>query len=389
MFDRFVRNILNGQQIIHKIRHVQTVRLMFLHQYIKNECPAVLSLGARMASTSSNRPIQRSKLLNDYRTNRIGANLQLTDLGDHVLEFALDPRGSRFIEQKLGHANPTETAHLMDALRGNVLTLSKNLYGSHVIQKALESITSLSCHECGSRVIECVLEHCTEQQKRPALEQLNDNVLTLATDQHGNFVIQHLIKHGLPEDRERIVRSLHEKVTSLSIHEYGNRVIECVLEHCTEQQKRPMLEQLHGNVLSLVTDPYGCFVIQHVIEHGLLEDRERIVRSLQGDIMKNGHLNSFCNVVNKCLIFGTMEQKNVLIDEVCTDNGFGHPPLLEMMKHPFGNTVVQKMLHVADSARRNKMMFAIKTAQLKTREIDHRNRLTPFKNVSKGAANNG
>uniref|UniRef100_A0A183CQ23 PUM-HD domain-containing protein n=1 Tax=Globodera pallida TaxID=36090 RepID=A0A183CQ23_GLOPA len=120
-----------------------------------------------------------------------------------------------------------------------------------------------------------------------------------------------------------------------------------------------------GNVLSLVTDKYGSFVIEHVIEHGLLEDRERIVRSLQGDIMKNGHHKGFCNVINKCLIFGTTEQKNALIDEVCTDNGFGRLPLLEMMKHRFGNTVVQKMLNVADSARRNKMMFAIKTAQLK------------------------
>uniref|UniRef100_A0A183BX16 Dioxygenase n=1 Tax=Globodera pallida TaxID=36090 RepID=A0A183BX16_GLOPA len=49
-----------------------------------------------MASTSSNWPSHHSKLLNDYRNNRIGSNLQLTDLGDHVLEFALDPRGSRW-----------------------------------------------------------------------------------------------------------------------------------------------------------------------------------------------------------------------------------------------------------------------------------------------------
>lgn len=35
-------------------------------------------------------------------------------------------------------------------------------------------------------------------------------------------------------------------------------------------------------------------------------------------------------------------------------------PLLEMMKDPFANYVVQKMLDVADSAHRKKMMFAIK-----------------------------
>uniref|UniRef100_A0A914GZM1 PUM-HD domain-containing protein n=1 Tax=Globodera rostochiensis TaxID=31243 RepID=A0A914GZM1_GLORO len=381
MLDRFIRNFLNGQQIIHKIRHVQTVRLTFLHKCIKNECPAVLSWDTRMASTSSKRPSQSSKLLNDYRNNRI-ANLQLADLGNDILEFARDPRGSRFIQQKLERANPTETAHLMDALRGHVLTLALHKFGSHVIETTLKSVDKasqmkiineisaqvliLSLHKCGSWVTRCVLDNCTEHQKRPMLEQLLGNVLSLATDTYGSHVIRHVIEHGLPEDRERIVRSLHENITSMSVHKYGSLVIRCVLDNCTEHQKRPVLEQLLGNVLSLATDQYGCFVIEHVIEHGLPEDRERIVRSLQGNIiMYNGHLNSFCSVIHKCFIFGTMEQRNALIDEFCADNGSGSPPLLEMMKHPFGNKVVQKMMDVADSARRQKILLAIKTAPLK------------------------
>uniref|UniRef100_A0A183CQR9 PUM-HD domain-containing protein n=1 Tax=Globodera pallida TaxID=36090 RepID=A0A183CQR9_GLOPA len=148
-------------------------------------------------------------------------------------------------------------------------------------------------------------------------------------------------------------------VTSMSTHEYGSRVIRRVLEHCTEQQKRPVLEQLHGNVLSLVTDPNGSKVIQDMLEHGLAEDRERIVRSLQGEIMKNTYLHSFCNIIKKCLIFGTTKQKNALIDQVCTDDGTGKPPLLEMMKHPFANEAVLKIVDGADSAHRDKMMFAI------------------------------
>uniref|UniRef100_A0A183CQ44 PUM-HD domain-containing protein n=1 Tax=Globodera pallida TaxID=36090 RepID=A0A183CQ44_GLOPA len=192
MIDRFIRNFLNGRHIIHKVQHVQTVRLTFLHQCIKNECPpvAVFSFGARMASSSSssNRPSHRSKLLDDYRNDR-AANLQLTDLGSHMMEFALDPQGSRR-----------------------------------------------------------VLEHCTEQQKRPVLEQLHGNVLSLVTDKYGCHVIQRVLEHGLPEDRELIMRCLHE------------------------------------NLFTLVTDQYCSYLIQRVIEHGLPEDRERIVRSLQENV---------------------------------------------------------------------------------------------------------
>ncbi|KAI3410979.1 hypothetical protein GPALN_003063 [Globodera pallida] len=202
-----------------------------------------------------------------------------------------------------------------------------------ILSSPSDSVASLSLHEYGNLVIQRVLEHCTEQQKRPLLEQLLGNVPTLVTDQYGSFVIRHVLEHGLPEDREPIVRSLHE------------------------------------NVLTLVTDKYGSFVIRHVIEHGLPEDRERIVRSLHGDIMKNTHLHSFCDVIIKCLVFGTTEQKNALIDQVCADNGSGQPPLLQMMKQQFAKDVVQKMLNVADSARRQKMMFVIKTAPIQNTAI--------------------
>uniref|UniRef100_A0A914IH05 PUM-HD domain-containing protein n=1 Tax=Globodera rostochiensis TaxID=31243 RepID=A0A914IH05_GLORO len=592
MINRFIRNFLNGQHIICKVRHVQAVHVSFLHHCIKNNlCPAaVLSCGcaARMASSSSsssNRPSHNSELLDAYRNKRT-ANLQLADLGKDAVAFAQDPLGSRFIDQKLERANPTEKAQFVDALRGHVLTLAQQMYGSHVIEKALKSIINeilaqvipLSLHKCGNWVIRRVLEHCTEHQKRPVLEQLLDNVPTLVTDQYGSFVIEHVIEHGLPEDRERIVHSLqgdilkysqdkfgspvilkcfvcgtadqkkalfdnicvggpktlrnarqlmadefgnhviqkffeygtddqkaqlvdalrghvltlalqiygcyviqtalksiieeltprscvircikdqygayvmetifeliepqrlqfvvnailsspsevaslslheygnwvirhvlehcteqqkrlvleqlldnvltlvtdkygshviqhviehgrpedrerivhrlHEKATSLSLHEYGNWVIRRVLEHCTEQQKRPVLEQLHEKVPSLVTDQYGNYVIERVIEHGRPEDRERIVRSLQGDILKT-HYKSICSIIEKCLIFGTTEQKNALIDQVCADDGTGKTPLLQMMHKQFANDVVLKMVDGADSAHRDKMMFAI------------------------------
>ncbi|KAI3419371.1 Pumilio 2 [Globodera pallida] len=539
MINRFIRNFLYGQQNICKVQQIQTVRVAFLHQCIKNECPtAVISCGTRMASSSSSK----------------------FEPAKHVVEFAQDARGSRFIEQKLGRANPTEKAHLMDALRGHVLTLAQQVYGCHVIKKALETIINeilaqvipLSLHKYGSWVIRFVLEHCTHKRlvleqlhanvptlvtdkygsyvirhviehglpkdrerivrilqenvptlvmdqygsyviehvlehglpedrerivrslqgdiikyaqdkfgclviekcliggtadqkkalidnkffecgaddqkaqlvvalrghvltlaqqmygshvigaalksvdkasqieiineileqviplslhkygswvirfvlehcthKRLVLEQLHANVSTLVTDKYGSYVIRHVIEHGLPEDRARIVRSLHENITSLAIHECGYRVIQCLLEHCTEQQNRPVLEQLLGNVLSLVTDQYGSFVIESVLEHGRPEDRERIVRSLQGDILKHIHRKCICSIIQKCLIFGTEEQKNAVIDQVCADDGTGKPPLLQMMKKQFANDVVLKMVDGADSAHRDKMMFAI------------------------------
>uniref|UniRef100_A0A914IH57 PUM-HD domain-containing protein n=1 Tax=Globodera rostochiensis TaxID=31243 RepID=A0A914IH57_GLORO len=366
---------------------------------------------------------------------------QLVDaLRGHVLELALQMYGSYMIRKALNTVDKASQIEIIEELtpRSCVIRCIKDQYGAYVMNMIIEliepqrlqfvvdailsspsdsQVASLSLHEYGSRVIRHVLEHCAEQQKRPVLEQLLDNVPTLITDKHGSFVIQLVLEHGRPEDRERIVRSLHEKVTCLSLHKYGNLVVQRILEHCTEQQKRPVLEQLldnvpslvadqygnyviqyvvehgrpedrerivrclHENVPTLVTDQYGSYVIELVLEHGRPEDRERIVRSLQGGILKNIHRKSICSIIEKCLIFGTTEQKNALIDQVCADDGTGKTPLLQMMKKQFANDVVVKMVDGADSAHRDKMMFAIEEhipalLRLKTQELEQQNRLS-------------
>uniref|UniRef100_A0A914IGZ5 PUM-HD domain-containing protein n=1 Tax=Globodera rostochiensis TaxID=31243 RepID=A0A914IGZ5_GLORO len=465
MINRFIRNFLNGQHIICKVQQIQTVRVVFLHHCNKNVCPAaVLSCGACMASSSSssNRPSNRSKLLDAYRNKR-AANLQLTDLGKDAVAFAQDPLGSRFIEQKLERANPTEKAqpqiNMATTLQENVPTLVTDKYGTFVIEhviehglpedrerivrslqgdimkysqdkfgclvilkcfvcgtadqkkalfdnvcvggpKTLQNARQLMADEFGTHVIRKFFECGTDDQKAQLVDALRGHVLELALqiyggpviqtalksvdkasqieiieeltprscvircikDQYGSHVMDTIFELVEPERLQFVVDAIlsspSDSVASLSLHECGYRVIQRMLEHCTEQQKRPVLEQLLDNVPTLVTDQYGSFVIERVIEHGLPEDRERIVRTLQGDILKT-HYKSICSIIEKCLIFGTTEQKNALIDQLCADDGTGKTPLLQMMKQQFANDVVVRMVDGADSAHRDKMMFAI------------------------------
>uniref|UniRef100_A0A914I1C9 PUM-HD domain-containing protein n=1 Tax=Globodera rostochiensis TaxID=31243 RepID=A0A914I1C9_GLORO len=256
-----------------------------------------------------------------------------------------DEFGHYVIQKFFENGTDDQKAQLVDALRGHVLTLALQIYGGPVIQTALKSVDKASQIE--------IIEELTPRSC----------VIRCIKDQYGMHVMHKIFELIEPQQLQFVVDAIlsspSDSVASLSIHKYGCWVIECVLVHCTEQQKRPVLEQLHGNVLSLVTDKYGSFVIQHLIEHGLPEDRERIVRSLQGDILKNAHHKSICSIIEKCLIFGTTEQKNALIDQVCADDGTGKPPLLQMMKQEFANDVVLKMVDGADSAHRDKMMFAI------------------------------
>uniref|UniRef100_A0A183EV93 PUM-HD domain-containing protein n=1 Tax=Gongylonema pulchrum TaxID=637853 RepID=A0A183EV93_9BILA len=150
------------------------------------------------------------------------------------------------------------------------------------------------------------------------------------------------------------------QVCNLSTHPYGCRVIQRVLEHCTAEQKRPVLDQLHLHIRALIVDQYGNYVIQHVIEHGSADDRNRIVKEIQGEVLQFAQHKFASNVIEKCLTSGEPHHKSALITEVCGGPNDTSTPLLAMMKDQFANYVVQKMLDVADSAHRKKMMLAIK-----------------------------
>ncbi|VDD91061.1 unnamed protein product [Enterobius vermicularis] len=333
----------------------------------------------------------RSHLLDDFRNNR-NPHLQLADLGDHVVEFAQDQHGSRFIQQKLERASMKEKQAVFEEVIAHAQSLMVDVFGNYVIQKFFEfgtteqknqltdaikacicflfnifgKVMSLALQMYGCRVIQKALESIESDQQMEILKEMEGQVLKCVKDQNGNHVVQKVIERVDPSKLQFIIDAFvqpgdNNTVSSLSTHPYGCRVIQRVLEHCTEEQKRPVLDQLHMHIKDLVIDQYGNYVIQHVIEHGSMEDRDRIVQQIKGDVLRFAQHKFASNVIEKCLTCGAVPHKNALITEVCGNpNDAANTPLLQMMKDQYANYVVQKMLDVADSAHRKKMMLAIK-----------------------------
>jgi pumilio RNA-binding family len=337
------------------------------------------SLASRTHSSmdSEKNAQQRSPLLEEFRNSRI-PHLQLSDLGKHVVEFAQDQHGSRFIQQKLERASLKEKQMIFDEVIAHSHSLMTDVFGNYVIQKFFEygtqdqknqlaavikgNVMNLALQMYGCRVIQKALEAVDSVQQLELLSEMEGQVLKCVKDQNGNHVVQKVIERVDPKKLQFIIDAFvsgsPDTVCNLSTHPYGCRVIQRVLEHCLDEQKRPVLEQLHDNIRTLVTDQYGNYVIQHVIEHGTHEDRDRIVDGIKGNVLKFAQHKFASNVIEKCLTCGSAHHRNALIVEVCGEGL--NTPLLEMMRDPFANYVVQKMLDVADSVHRKKMMLAIK-----------------------------
>ncbi|XP_046862269.1 pumilio homolog 2-like isoform X2 [Xenia sp. Carnegie-2017] len=317
----------------------------------------------------------RSRLLEDFRNNRF-PNIQLRDLANHIVEFSQDQHGSRFIQQKLERASPSEKQMVFNEILPAAYSLMTDVFGNYVIQKFFEfgnrdqkqhlanciqgHVLPLALQMYGCRVIQKALECIPCDQQKELVRELDGYVLKCVKDQNGNHVVQKCIECVDPGYLHFIIIAFKGQVVALSTHPYGCRVIQRILEHCNPEQTMPILVELHDNIERLVQDQYGNYVIQHVLEHGTYDDKSKIVMQLKGSIVMLSQHKFASNVVEKCISHASRPDRAILIEEVCNSTDGPQSGLFSMMKDQFANYVVQKMIDVAEAPQRKLLILKIR-----------------------------
>ncbi|CAH1438400.1 unnamed protein product [Lactuca virosa] len=315
-----------------------------------------------------------SSLLDELKNNK-NKSFELSDVVDHVIEFSTDQYGSRFIQQKLESATVEEKNIIFPEIVPHARSLMTDVFGNYVIQKFFEHGTKsqrrelagqlighvlpLSLQMYGCRVIQKALEVVEVNQQTEMVAELHGSIMKCVRDQNGNHVIQKCIE-CVPQDRVQfIVSSFFGQVVSLSSHPYGCRVIQRVLEHCNDQNTKAVMDEIMNSVCTLAQDQYGNYVIQHVLQHGKPHERSAIINKIAGETVKMSLQKFASNVVEKCLTYGSPDERQLLVNEMLgsTDE---NEPLQAMMKDPFGNYVVQKVLETCDDQTRELILSRIK-----------------------------
>ncbi|CAN7117270.1 pumilio homolog 4 [Brassica rapa] len=316
-----------------------------------------------------------ASLLEGFKNNKT-RSLELSEIVGHVIEFSMDQYGSRFIQQKLETATDEEKNAIFPEILPYGRTLMTDVFGNYVIQKFFEHgttkqrkelaeqvtghVLALSLQMYGCRVIQKALEVVDVEQQAQMVRELDGSVLKCVHDQNGNHVIQKCIERLPQECIQFIISSFYGKVLALSTHPYGCRVIQRVLEHIDDiETQRIIMEEIMNSVCTLAQDQYGNYVIQHIIQHGKPHERTEIINKLAGQIVTMSQQKFASNVVEKCLTFGGPEERQVLVNEMLgyTDE---NEPLQAMMKDPFGNYVVQKVLETCDDQSLSLIISRIK-----------------------------
>ena len=110
----------------------------------------------------------------------------------------------------------------------------------------------------------------------------------------------------------------------------------------------------------MATDQYGNYVIQHVLEHSVRpQDRVKVVKLVCNRVQDMACHKFASNIVEKCLVVCSQEDREQIINSALGDNGTSEPActptqaIFTMMTDRFGNYVLQRMMEVVVGAQRD------------------------------------
>jgi len=286
----------------------------------------------------------------------------------------MDQHGSRFIQQKLVGLSEEEILWIFEEVLPTAHALMTDVFGNYVMQKLLEhpvpratflelfesQVLSLSLQMYGCRIVQKALEELDEASQMRIVAQLDGSIPRCVRDQNGNHVVQKCIEVLAPERLSPIISIFCGNVLSLATHMYGCRVLQRILEHGLARpnsrfEHGPMLmEEILGYVDQLAQQQYGNYVVQHVLEYGNDDHRRRVLGTLSGRFVELSKHKFASNVVEKALQFCDPTNRQIVLDELLTTETLnpGPDPLELLLNDQYGNYVAQKLLDVCQEPQR-------------------------------------
>ncbi|CAK9013811.1 unnamed protein product [Durusdinium trenchii] len=315
--------------------------------------------------------------------NGVKAKLSFQEVLPHLLEFAQDQHGSRFLQGKLDEASPEERQQAFsvicaDDANPDAVSLAKDVSGNFVVQKLFDigtqeqkkklaeklqpEVASLSKDNYGCRVVQKAIGAVSKDLQVMLASSLQSNVTDCITNMHGNHVVQKCIEQMPPDSVSFIIHAVQSDTAALASHIYGCRVIQRLLEHCASGQLTEMLDRILSNIEVLSKNQFGNYVVQHMLEHGRIQDKERII-----------------DVVEKCFEASTigehakeLEGKRAqLVDAVLGQPGDVNSPLCEMMTHRYGNYVVQRLMEHSRGTERERIYRTLNSLPIDFKSHQH------------------
>ncbi|GFE54635.1 pumilio-family RNA binding repeat containing protein [Babesia ovis] len=275
--------------------------------------------------------------------------------------IAKDQTGCRMLQKMLETNDPIVLETILQGVMDNLIELMTDPFGNYLCQKLMtlcsherlnemielagDTLINVALNMHGTRALQKLIEVIDDPVQIQRLTQiLSLAVDRLITDLNGNHVIQKCLSTLSPEDCEFIHQAMIKNCNQFAMQRHGCCVIQRCIDAANEKQKMELVEALTANALQLVEDAFGNYVIQYILKLKILDVNARIVKILAPKVTIYAKQKFSSNVVEKCLILTPPKVRNILVERFVKAS---YDTLKDLILHPFGNYVIQRVLSVA------------------------------------------
>jgi len=224
-------------------------------------------------------------------------------IGEDVLELSKSQYACRVVQNLLDVPGRSRRDSLVAALSQHTVQLYESPHGNYVLTKAIEVMPSASLgpiiqqiakkghlqvarHRFGCRILERLIEHCTEKEMGSLIDKFIADAPDLCRHQYGNFVIQHLLEHGSERRRSEVMEKLLDFAPQLAGHRTASHVVQRMLNYVSLDERQAIAHTLFAapapyTFEEMAAGRYGSYVAEELISLRMPWVTEEVKRRLE------------------------------------------------------------------------------------------------------------
>eukprot|EP00163_Fabomonas_tropica_P031945 TRINITY_DN77_c0_g2_i1.p1 TRINITY_DN77_c0_g2~~TRINITY_DN77_c0_g2_i1.p1 ORF type:complete len:939 (-),score=284.15 TRINITY_DN77_c0_g2_i1:598-3414(-) len=223
---------------------------------------------------------------------------------------------------------------------GKIHKLSKSQFGCRFLQGQLEEPPVTEGHGGDKHVGAPTSPEAHEKRVTLIYNELYDHAIELMTDPFGNYLMQKLFEKCTPRQRLTLLHARGKDLPGVALNTHGTRVVQKIVDVLSSPAEMTAIASaLKPAISRLITDLNGNHVIQRCLQRLSSTENQFIYDAVAKNCIDVAtHIHGCC-VFQRCLDYGTLQQKLLLTQEVTTN-------ALRLVCDPFGNYVVQHVLEL-------------------------------------------
>ncbi|XP_042439145.1 putative pumilio homolog 8, chloroplastic [Zingiber officinale] len=240
-----------------------------------------------------------------------------------TVELMVDPFGNYLMQKLLGKCNEEQLMAILLMLNknpANVVGISLNIHGTRAVQKLIDTVK-------------------TKHHISLVTSALRPGFVNLVKDLNGSHVLQRCLETFTTEDNKFIFDAAAMYCVDIATHRHGCCVLQKCIRNFTGEYQEKLVAVVATNGNKLAQDPYGNYVVQAVLELEKPFAIAILASQFQGRYVELSTQKFSSNVVERCFLYFGKDFPATIIDELLSVPHFD-----QLLQHPYANYPIQRAL---------------------------------------------